>query len=148
MKRFASKELDMCRDYFLAGGMPESVVSRREKKDPGSCMKIQQDLLAMFRDDFHKYGAKFDPLLLGRLLASSDEQSGGKFVYSRVDPEKKVGPVKEALEIAVRMHTGSPRLETVDVKTTLGAPVQYRLLSVPIYLAERLDRLVEQASSM
>ena len=70
------KCLDMCRDYFLSGGMPESVVSWREQKDPGRCMKIQQDLLATFRDDFHKYGAKFDPLLLDRLLASSAEQLG------------------------------------------------------------------------
>ena len=57
--------------------------------------------------------------------------------------------VKEkGLDFAVRLHTGRPWLEAVDVKTTLGAPVKYRLLSVPIYLTERLEHIVEQASSM
>jgi len=34
-----------------------------------------------------------------------------------------------------------------NVKTTLGKPVSYRLLSIPVYLAERLDELMEQETA-
>jgi hypothetical protein len=31
------------------------------------------------------------------------------------------------------------------VKTTMGKPVSYRLLSIPVYLTERLGELIEEA---
>jgi hypothetical protein len=45
------------------------------------------------------------------------------------------------LQLAVRVDENPPSLSTVDVTTTQGDPVRYRLLSLPIYLAWRAIEL-------
>jgi hypothetical protein len=52
---------------------------------------------------------------------------------------------KKNLDFAVRCNINRPSLENIGVKTTLGQPVSYRLLSIPIYLSERLDELIEHS---
>jgi predicted AAA+ superfamily ATPase len=49
------------------------------------------------------------------------------------------------LELAVRIDENPPSLATVDVTTTQGDPVRYRLLGLPIYLAWRA---IEAAASL
>lgn len=68
-------------------------------RDYKSCLKIQQDLLATYRDDFHKYGGKIDANLLTKLMLSVSEQIGNKFVYSRVDPSLNIAQTKKALTL-------------------------------------------------
>ena len=47
------KCLNLYHDYCLVGGMPEVVQEWVNSKNLKSCIKIQQDLLATYRDDFH-----------------------------------------------------------------------------------------------
>ena len=49
------------------------------------------------------------------------------------------------VDIAVRCNINQPSVEDIRVKTTLGELVSYRLLSIPVYLTERLAGLIEQA---
>ena len=91
------KCLGLFRDYCLVGGMPEVVQEWIDSQDIKSCIKIQQDLIATYRDDFHKYGGDIEPELLNRIILSVSEQLGNKFVYSRVDSAKKVVKIKKAL---------------------------------------------------
>jgi len=49
---------------------------------------------------------------------------------------------EKRLNLAVRFNINQPSVENIKVKTTLGKPVSYRLLSLPIYLTERLDDLI------
>jgi hypothetical protein len=49
------------------------------------------------------------------------------------------------LDFAVRFNINLPMVEKISVKTTLGQPVAYRLLSLPVYLAEHLEKLIKQA---
>ena len=53
---------------------------------------------------------------------------------------------EKMLNFAVRFNINQPSVENIQVKTTLGKPVSYRLLSVPIYLAERLDDLISSVT--
>jgi len=274
------KCLGLYHDYCLIGGMPEVVQEWIVSKDLKPCIKIQQDLLATYRDDFHKYGGEMGAGLLNRIFLSVSKQLGNKFVYSRVDSAKKAVKIKNALtrlcqakvctkvlhtagnglplgaesndkffkaimvdiglvsvqmglsstsrgeakniifsnkgglaeqfvgqqlratqapleeprlfywqttggrqgeidyiiqhgnrvvpvevksgatgsmkslhqfmankhlDFAVRCNINQPLLEDISVKTTLGQPVSYRLLSIPLYLTERLDNLIENS---
>ena len=47
------------------------------------------------------------------------------------------------LDLAVRVETNPPSLQQVDVKTTVGDPIRYRLMNLPGYLVFRLKELVE-----
>ena len=53
---------------------------------------------------------------------------------------------EKRLNFAVRFNINQPSLENIKVKTTLGKPVSYRLLSLPIYLTERLDDLISSVT--
>lgn len=55
---------------------------------------------------------------------------------------------EKRLDFAVRRNIHQPLVENIRVKTTLGKPVSYRLLSIPVYLTEVLDGLIEQAQNM
>ena len=277
------KCLNMYHDFCLTGGMPEVVREWVNSNDLKSCIKIQHDLLATYRDDFHKYGGEINARVLSRIMLSVAEQLGNKFIYSRVDPASKMTRIKKAftmlsmakictkvihtagnglplgaesnekffkalmldiglisvqlglssikrrelnkitfsnkgglaeqfvgqqlraaqtpltdpqlfywqrtgggkqgeidyviqhenrvipvevksgpagkmkslhqfmaeknLDFAVRCNINLPLLENISVKTTLGKPVSYRLLSIPVYLAERLYELIEQVKT-
>jgi len=47
------------------------------------------------------------------------------------------------LHLAVRVNADKPSITEVDIKTTEGVPVQYRLLSLPFYLAGQLHRFLD-----
>ena len=49
----------------------------------------------------------------------------------------------KSLTLAVRMDRNPPSLQKMQVKTTLGQPVDYQLLNLPHYLAWRTPALVE-----
>jgi len=51
---------------------------------------------------------------------------------------------EKKLDLAVRCNLNLPSVEKIRVKTTLGQPVAYRMISIPIYLSEQLPRLIEQ----
>ena len=52
---------------------------------------------------------------------------------------------------AIRFHADLPALQTVDTEVRLShgtEPVRYRLLSLPLYLVERLPRIVDGLSAV
>jgi hypothetical protein len=49
----------------------------------------------------------------------------------------------KSLPLAVRMDRNSPSLQKMQVKTTLGDPVEYQLLNLPHYLAWRTPVIIE-----
>ncbi|MCG8336425.1 MAG: ATP-binding protein [Proteobacteria bacterium] len=115
------KCLRLLHDYCLVGGMPEVVNQWIETKEFDSCLKIQQDLLATYRDDFHKYGGNIDATLLSRVILSISEQLGNKFVYSRIDPSLKIGQVKKALEQLCNARVCTKVFHTSANNLPLGA---------------------------
>ncbi|MCP4689464.1 MAG: AAA family ATPase, partial [Desulfobacterales bacterium] len=54
---------------------------------------------------------------------------------------------EKRLDFAVRCNINPPIVENIHVKTTLGDPVSYKLLSIPVYMAERVDELIDQADN-
>jgi len=55
---------------------------------------------------------------------------------------------EKRLNFAVRININQPSVENIRVKTTLGKPVSYRLLSLPLYLTERLDDLISSVMKL
>ena len=115
------KCLNLYHGYCLVGGMPEVVREWVNSKNLKSCIKIQQDLLATYRDDFHKYGGAIDAGMLNKILLSISEQLGNKFIYSRVDPAKKLVPIKKALSLLCQAKVCTKVLHTTGNGLPLGA---------------------------
>jgi len=115
------KLLKRYHQYCLIGGMPEIVQEWVERQDPAQSLKLQQDLLATYRDDFHKYGGEADGRLLADIMLSVSRQLGNKFVYSRVDPSLKIPPVKRAFSLLCKAKVCSKVLHTSGNGLPLGA---------------------------
>ena len=86
------------RNFLLIGGMPEVVRRWIETSDYASCASIQSDILLTYRDDFAKYKTRISPIVLWQTLISVAVQTGGKFVYSKVE-ETDSRHVKEAISL-------------------------------------------------
>jgi uncharacterized protein len=50
------------------------------------------------------------------------------------------------LDLAVRINANRPAVEQIRIKTTKGDPVSYDLVSIPLYLAQQIDALIEKAT--
>lgn len=85
------------RSFLLVGGMPASVAAWVATHDYMQCAEEQDDIQQTYYDDFAKYGARIDPLLLRHTLRSVVSQTGSKFVYSRVEGGYRSEDVKRAL---------------------------------------------------
>ena len=113
--------MELYRQYCLVGGMPETVVTWLDGKDMQACLKIQHDLLATYRDDFHKYGGEIDARLLHRIMLSVTRQLGNKFVYTRVDPDVKIPLVKSSMMLLTQAKVCSKVAHTSGNGLPLGA---------------------------
>lgn len=85
------------RTYILVGGMPASVVAWIETHDYSQCQAEQDDIQISYYDDFAKYSSKVDVTLLRNTLQSVVKQTGGKFMYSKVEGGYRSEDVKKAL---------------------------------------------------
>jgi len=115
------KCLDLYAQFCLIGGMPEVVQAWVDRRDLSDCIKIQYDLLATYRDDFHKYGGEIDARLLTGILLSVAEQLGTKFTFSQVDPGARVATVKNALTTLFQAKVCSRVVHTSANGLPLGA---------------------------
>lgn len=115
------KCLEKYHDYCFVGGMPEPLREWADTGDMVGCFKIQQDLLATFRDDFYKYGDKFDPRMLQKLFTSVAKQIGRKFVVSQVDPSIGHLSIKKGLSLLSRARVFSKVFHTSGNGLPLGA---------------------------
>lgn len=115
------KYLEFYHQYCLVGGMPEVVQAWVENQNSTACLKLQQDLLTTYRDDFHKYGGEMDARLLADIMLSVSRQLGNKFVYSRVDRSLKILPVKKAFSLLCQAKVCSKVLHTSGNGLPLGA---------------------------
>jgi predicted AAA+ superfamily ATPase len=113
--------LNLYQEYCLAGGMPEVVQEWMNNKNLKSCMKIQHDLLATYRDDFHKYGGEIDAGMLSKIMLSVAEQLGNKFIFSRVDPTSEMTRIKKAFTLLSQAKVCTKVVHTAGNGLPLGA---------------------------
>lgn len=87
------------RTFIMVGGMPASVAAWVETHDFTQCRSEQLDIQLSYYDDFPKYADKVDTMLLRNTLHSVVMQTGGKFMYGKVEGGYKAEKVKMALDL-------------------------------------------------
>ena len=55
---FASEYIDLLRQYYFVGGMPEAVKTYIEQQDYQAVRRVQQEILFSYRNDFSKHPPK------------------------------------------------------------------------------------------
>lgn len=96
----SQKYIDLLRQYYYVGGMPEAVAGYIEGKGLGAVRKIQKDILAGYRKDFSKHAPKKEVPRIEMVwdsLPSHLAKKNKKFIYGAV---RKGGRSKD-FEVAI-----------------------------------------------
>lgn len=84
---FASTYIDLLRQYYFVGGMPEAVKTFVEQRDYAAVRAVQKEILHSYRNDFSKHPPKEivkRMLMLWDSIPSQLARENKKFVYSSV----------------------------------------------------------------
>ena len=96
----SQKYIDLLRQYYYVGGMPEAVAGYIEGKGLGAVRMIQKDILAGYRKDFSKHAPKKEVPRIEMVwdsLPSHLAKENKKFIYGAV---RKGGRAKD-FEVAI-----------------------------------------------
>jgi uncharacterized protein len=86
-------------NYFIVGGMPESVTTFLNSGSFMEAIQVQSDLIATFRQDFSKYGGYSDKHCLNSVLSAVAHRTGEQIKYSKLDENYTNPTVKKAFEL-------------------------------------------------
>ena len=92
-----AKYLDLLRQYWVVGGLPEAVSAWAHSRDFARVSRIQQSVVATYRDDFNKYS---HGSLKGRIQTVFDRlpgMVGRKFQYVQVSRDHRAAELANAL---------------------------------------------------
>ena len=96
----SQKYIDLLRQYYYVGGMPEAVAGYIDGKGLGAVRMIQKDILAGYRKDFSKHAPKKEVPRIEMVwdsLPSHLAKENKKFIYGAV---RKGGRAKD-FEVAI-----------------------------------------------
>ena len=100
IKSFKSKLIQYLRSYYFIGGMPEAVLSYREKNDFREVRNIQKRLLIAYENDFSKH-VPYDIVprirMLWNSIPSQLAKENKKFIYKAVKPGSRAKDYELAL---------------------------------------------------
>ena len=101
-------------EYLIVGGMPASLKYYFETKNFEGVLKIQDDLLYSYEQDFKKYKPQIDEECLKDVLKNSIQYIGNQIIYTKLS-DRFTGPTikkaHELLKTARLIH----RVENVSV---------------------------------
>lgn len=138
---FHRRLVDHVKTYQLVGGMPAVVKSYAEKRDLTVCLKILDDLIVTFEDDFAKYKKRVSVGRLSEVFRSIVLQAGGKFKYSSVDSASSIQALKVALQLLVQAGLAHRVVHTHARGIPLGAQVdekKFKMILFDIGIHQRL----------
>jgi len=90
--------LELVKQFWLIGGMPEIVAHFSEYRDFQEIDNLKQNILQTYHDDFHKYGRIKQIPLLRKVFKAIPSLVGQTLKYSNLDRDYKSTQVREALE--------------------------------------------------
>lgn len=132
------------KEYLIIGGMPEAVQSWVNEKSLSSIHKIHQNLIATFRDDFHKYAHKSSITNLNEILIAIPRLLGKKFVFSHVKKDVQASSLKNALNILARARVCHVVHATAGNTIPLAAEIKqnfFKVLFLDVGLASAVLKL-------
>jgi len=123
IKNFKSKLIQYLRSYYFIGGMPEAVLSYKEKNDFREVRTIQKRLLKAYENDFSKH-APYDIVPRIRMLWNSIPaqlaKENKKFIYKAV----KTGSRAKDYELALTWLIDCGLVHKVSRATKPGIPLK------------------------
>ena len=123
--------LELLRQYWVVGGLPEAVSAYRQAggdatRDFATVARVQQSVVATYRDDFAKYG---DGRLRDRMQIVFDalpRMVGRKFKYVQVSRDHRAAEIADALKRLCMARVAHRVLHTSANGVPLAADINER----------------------
>ena len=98
---FAETYIDLLRQYFYVGGMPEAVKTYVEQKDYSAVRKVQNEILKSYKNDFSNHPPKEivkRMILLWESIPGQLAKENKKFIYSAVKSGARAREYETAIQ--------------------------------------------------
>lgn len=119
--------MNLLKQYWIVGGLPEAVALYARDRDFGELARVQQNIVATYRDDFNKYSqAKLKnhvQMVFDRLPA----MVGRKFKYTQVSRDHRARELSDALNQLCMARIATKVYHTSANGVPLGAEINERL---------------------
>lgn len=123
IKTFKEKYIQLLRQYYYIGGMPEVVASFVDKNDFAEVRRLQKDILEAYEQDFSKHAPnEIVPrvrMVWNSILAQLSKENK-KFVYGQI----KKGARAKDYELAISWLVDSGLVHRIERITKPGIPLK------------------------
>lgn len=125
--------LDKLGEYLSIGGMPEVLARWIQTKDPLSSLKILQQIVETYRQDFEKYARKAQVKYLEKIFQQAPHLVGREFSYKEIHGEYRKRELTPALELLERANIIHIVRYSSGQGIPIGAEINFDIFKV-IYL--------------
>ncbi len=115
------KCLNLLRQYWVVGGLPEAVATYAATQDYFEVTRVQQGIVATYRDDFSKYSSGTTKILVQQVFDHLPLAVGRKFKYAHIGHNHRAAQVATAFRQLCMAGVASPVLHTSANGVPLGA---------------------------
>ena len=115
---FHNRLLETYDHYLIIGGMPECVSSWIKHKDPAKILRIQQELIEVYENDFSKHNGKVNSgriLMVFRSITTQLAKANEKFMYGAV---REGGRPRALMEAELDASLGYEKNQKGDLATS------------------------------
>lgn len=120
----STKYIELLRQYYYVGGMPEAVYSYCKDKNLAQVRNIQNNILKAYRNDISKHATKSESVKIGQVLDSLPSQlakENKKFIYGVI----KTGARAAEYELAIQWLIDAGILHKVNRIKEAKMPLKF-----------------------
>ena len=132
------RQLRLCREYLLVGGLPEAVLAHGETAgSPLEVAAVHRSIAETYQDDFAKYARGSQLVRLQLLFRSIPGSVGRKVAYRTLDADSRSSDVRDAIELLVKARICNRVIHSHCSGLPLGAGIDdrtYKLLFMDVGL--------------
>ena len=125
--------MNLLRQYFMVGGMPEAVAAYVAHQDFNDAERIKHSILNTYQDDFSKYGTPGSQNRIRRVFNRLPSLIGKKIKYSLISSDEKSTVIAAALEKLCLARVAYLVKHTAGNGVPLGAQVNEKIFK-PLFL--------------
>jgi predicted AAA+ superfamily ATPase len=119
--------------FILLGGMPEVISVYLQSHDIPECLRVMDDLMFSFYDDFAKYKARTPAGRIREVFDAVILQATKKFVYAKAPLQANYPQIKDALQLLIQAGLVIPVKHFSANGLPLGAEVNPRRQKMLIF---------------
>lgn len=114
------------RQYWITGGLPESIAQYAASGDFNDVSRVQQNIVATYREDFNKYSHGSLKRLVQKVFDQLPVMVGRKFKYAQISREHRSAEVATALQHLCLARIATKVFHTPGNGVPLAAEVNQR----------------------